>query len=152
MLRSYTPVSGAMHNGWQERSADLLRRYGLLEIISKGSVDGLQTLVRNLSGGQAQCLAFAMAAAAEPKLILADEPTANLDPNSTEVVLRLVEAVSKEFPILLVSHDERVDRVCQRTYVVIDGRLYDDSPGETLLKVKRHQEGLVRNATNEYDI
>jgi ABC-type lipoprotein export system ATPase subunit len=57
---------------------------------------------------------------------LADEPTANLDPNSTELVLRLIEAVSKEFPILLVSHDERVGKVCQRTYALLDGRLHDE--------------------------
>jgi ABC-type uncharacterized transport system ATPase component len=152
MLRRYGPVRGALRDGWQERSAAILRRYGLLEIIGKGSADRLQTLAGNLSGGQAQCLAFAMAAAAEPKLILADEPTANLDPNSTEIVLRLIEAVSKEFPILLVSHDERVDRVCQRTYVVIDGRLYDDSPSQTLPKINPPQEGLWSKATNEYDI
>jgi putative ABC transport system ATP-binding protein len=126
MLQRYRPVSGALEDEWKERAAAVLRRYGLLDIITKGSADGLETLAGNLSGGQAQCLAFAMAATAGPKLIMADEPTANLDPNSTEIVLRLIETVSKEFPILLVSHDERVDRVCQRTYVLRGGRIYDD--------------------------
>jgi len=126
MLRRYGSVSGAIIDGWQKRSTAILSRYGLLKIITNGSADGLQNRAGNLSGGQAQCLAFAMAAAAEPKLILADEPTANLDPISTEVVLRLIETVSKEFPILLVSHDQRVDRVCQRTYELVNGRLYDE--------------------------
>lgn len=141
MLRRYGSASGILDDGRQEQSVSLLlHRYGLLGIITKGSADGLQTLAGNLSGGQAQCLAFAMAAAAEPRLIMADEPTANLDPDSTEVVLRLIETVSKEFPILLISHDERVDRVCQRTYVLSDGRLYNDIVDETVSNLKRLQE------------
>lgn len=136
MLRRYSPVSGSVRDGWLERSAAILRHYGLLEIITNGTPDGLQTLAGNLSGGQAQCLAFAMAAAAGPKLILADEPTANLDPNSTEVVLRLIEMVSKEFPILLISHDERVARVCHRTYRLIGGQLYIDSADENVADLK----------------
>ncbi len=148
MLRRYTPVNGAVHNGWQERSADLLRRYGLLEIISKESVDGLQTLAQNLSGGQAQCLAFAMAAAAQPKLILADEPTANLDPNSTQIVLCLIEAVSKEFPILLVSHDERVDKVSQRTYMLLGGRIHDDIRKNTPIDVTKIPEGSIEKISS----
>jgi ABC-type lipoprotein export system ATPase subunit len=130
MLRRYSVVNGSLSDGWERRSAEVLRRYGLLEIITSGTPDGLQTLAGNLSGGQAQCLAFAMAASAGPKLILADEPTANLDPKSTEVVLRLIETVSKEFPILLISHDERVARVCQRTYKLVGGRLYDQPAAE----------------------
>lgn len=141
MLRRYGPVRGALRDGWQGRSAAvLLRRYGLLEIITSGTADGLRSPAGNLSGGQAQCLAFAMAAAAEPKLIMADEPTANLDPNSTEVILRLIETVGKEFPILLVSHDERVARVCQRTYVLSDGQLYEDVSDESLTVLKKFEE------------
>jgi ABC-type uncharacterized transport system ATPase component/ABC-type uncharacterized transport system permease subunit len=136
MLRRYSVVSGSLRDGWERRSAEVLRRYGLLEIITSGTPDGLQTLAGNLSGGQAQCLAFAMAASAGPKLILADEPTANLDPKSTEVVLRLIETVSKEFPVMLISHDERVARVCQRTYKLVGGRLYDHTADETTVELQ----------------
>jgi ABC-type uncharacterized transport system ATPase component len=134
MLRRYSLLTYGPRDEWQEQCASILRRYGLMEIITSGTVDGLKTLAGNLSGGQAQCLAFAMAATAGPKLILADEPTANLDPKSTEMVLRLIEAVSKEFFVLLISHDERVANVCDRTYLLTGGRLYDE--GQQLASLK----------------
>lgn len=109
---------------------EVLERYGLSGVITKGLSNGIHALAGSLSGGQAQCLAFAMAAAAEPELILADEPTANLDPQNAELVLNLIESVSRNFPILIIAHDERVARIADATHVLVDGRMrWDNARG-----------------------
>jgi ABC-type branched-subunit amino acid transport system ATPase component len=123
LLRRYIPVPWLKGGRWKEECEQLLRQYGLLKVLGCASKDGLDALAGTISGGQAQCLAFAMAVAAEPKLILADEPTANLDPANTVIVLRLIDEVSRRYPVLLVSHDERVAAICDRSYLLDDGKL-----------------------------
>jgi ABC-type multidrug transport system ATPase subunit len=108
------------------QAAELLEQLGLEEVVTRGTSDGVETLAANLSGGQAQCLAFAMAMAAEPKVILADEPTANLDPVNADVILKLIERVSRRIPIVLVSHDERVSGLADKSLLLSAGRLIEE--------------------------
>jgi ABC-type lipoprotein export system ATPase subunit len=80
-----------------------------------------------LSGGEQQRLAIARALVGEPKLILADEPTGNLDSTTGDAVLELLSALPRErgAAIVLVSHDARVADRADRVLAMRDGRLTD---------------------------
>lgn len=82
-----------------------------------------------LSGGEMQRVAIARALAIRPKLILADEPTGNLDSTTGEVILDLLEAVSERHGIamLVVTHSPGVTRICSRTLEMRDGVLVEQS-------------------------
>ena len=76
-----------------------------------------------LSGGEKQRVAIARSLSMRPKLILADEPTGNLDSKNTDSVLELIEKLSKQHGIamLLVTHNEEVTRICDQTITMYEG-------------------------------
>lgn len=78
-----------------------------------------------LSGGQRQRVAIARALVTEPKLVLADEPTANLDSGTSEQILDLMEGLNREFGVtfLFSTHDPRVMSRARRVVRIHDGRL-----------------------------
>ncbi|MDF1659620.1 MAG: ABC transporter ATP-binding protein [Verrucomicrobiales bacterium] len=82
-----------------------------------------------LSGGEMQRVAIARALSIRPKLILADEPTGNLDSATGEIILDLLEELSERHGIamLLVTHSPGVTRICDRTLEMQDGVLVDQS-------------------------
>ncbi|MBA2663055.1 MAG: ABC transporter ATP-binding protein [Bradymonadaceae bacterium] len=102
------------------------RVIGLLEEVGLG--DRLGFRPRELSGGQQQRVAIVRALANEPVLVLADEPTGNLDQKTGrlvfELMLRLKEVSGTAF--LMVSHDERLARETDRVVQLVDGRIADD--------------------------
>jgi putative ABC transport system ATP-binding protein len=83
-----------------------------------------------LSGGQRQRVAVARALAAEPGLVLADEPTAALDRQSGQEVVRLLRdlARGRGVPILLVTHDPRILDIADRIVAMEDGRIAEAAP------------------------
>lgn len=83
-----------------------------------------------LSGGEQQRIAVARALANDPKLILADEPTGNLDSRSSGKVFELLREVNVErgVTIIVVSHDPNFLGHCKRGVVIVDGRIIDDGP------------------------
>lgn len=95
----------------------LLKRVGLGE--------RMHFAPRDLSGGQKQRVAIARALAGSPSLILADEPTANLDSRSGQAVVELMREVTKEGrrAVALVTHDTRIFNVVDRVVQMEDGRL-----------------------------
>jgi putative ABC transport system ATP-binding protein len=77
-----------------------------------------------LSGGERQRLAIARAVAMRPRVLLADEPTGNLDARSSGVVLDLLDRLNDEgLNLLVVTHDPRVARRADRVLILADGRL-----------------------------
>jgi putative ABC transport system ATP-binding protein len=104
----------------KRRAAELLERVGL--------ADRVRYLPSKLSGGQRQRVAIARALANEPLVVLADEPTGNLDSAATLEVLRLFEDLrSAGQTLLIVTHDERVAAMADRLISMRDGMFVDDT-------------------------
>ncbi|MNP13566.1 Lipoprotein-releasing system ATP-binding protein LolD [compost metagenome] len=84
-----------------------------------------------LSGGQRQRVAIARAMAMAPRLILADEPTGNLDSRSGEEVITLLEGLNREqgMTLVVVTHDPRLGERAGRRLSMDDGRISSDSGG-----------------------
>jgi putative ABC transport system ATP-binding protein len=79
-----------------------------------------------LSGGQQQRVAVARAVAGEPSILLADEPTGNLDSSNSESVMQLLSELHRDgATICMVTHDPRHHRYAQRTVHLFDGRIVD---------------------------
>lgn len=101
----------------RERSAHLLDSVGLTPWANSPAT--------RLSGGQQQRVAVARALAMKPSLILADEPTGNLDTKSADAVFDLLRQVSHEqgTSVLFVTHNPLLSAKCDRTIEVVDGQL-----------------------------
>jgi putative ABC transport system ATP-binding protein len=107
---------------------------------AKAALDqvGLSNRMRHrpsqLSGGQQQRVAIARALASSARVILADEPTGNLDSKSGNDIIRLICRLSEQkYTIVLITHNEDVARIAQRTVFVRDGRLYQSLEEEHAL-------------------
>ncbi|MCW5569421.1 MAG: ABC transporter ATP-binding protein [Dokdonella sp.] len=93
-----------------------------------------------LSGGQQQRVAIARAIAGDPKFLLADEPTGNLDSLMARQVMDLLEQINEMgTTIVLVTHDPELARRAQRNVQIIDGQVSDFRPHEPPLHVARGQ-------------
>ncbi len=109
------------------------RRARIEHLFSELGLSGLENRKPNdLSGGQQQRVAVARAIAAEPAVILADEPTANLDSETSEDLLRLMRQLNEEKGITFIfsSHDPRVIDMARRVVRLKDGRLQSDEKTE----------------------
>ena len=83
-----------------------------------------------LSGGQQQRVAIARALVTRPALLLADEPTGNLDTKTAADVFALLRRFNEQFgcAVLVVTHDPRLAETCDRTINLVDGRIAGDAP------------------------
>uniref|UniRef100_A0A7J2U3L4 ABC transporter ATP-binding protein n=1 Tax=Ignisphaera aggregans TaxID=334771 RepID=A0A7J2U3L4_9CREN len=102
------------------------RRVILLETLRyMGIVEKMYTKVKYLSGGEKQRVAIARALVVTPSLLLADEPTANLDWENAKRVLELFTRINRDFEttITIVSHDARVLEFANRRFALYDGVL-----------------------------
>lgn len=101
-----------------------------LEALKKvGLEDRITHKPSELSGGQQQRVAIARAIAGKPTILLADEPTGNLDSHSELEILSIFQSLNEQgITILIVTHDEIVAEHCKRTIRVRDGRLVEDQP------------------------
>ena len=95
----------------------------IIETLGLGSK--LQNLPNNLSGGQQQRVAIARALAAKPAIILADEPTGNLDSRTSQDVMSLLKVTSQRFAqtIVMITHNEEIAQMADRVIRIEDGRI-----------------------------
>jgi putative ABC transport system ATP-binding protein len=108
----------------------LARRKIVCQLFADLGIDGLEDRrPADLSGGQQQRVAIARAMAANPHVILADEPTANLDSHTAEELLSLMRQLNRDkgTTFIFSSHDDRVISQAQRVIRLEDGCLADDS-------------------------
>ena len=96
------------------------------QIVKTLGLDGrLDALPNQLSGGQQQRVAIARALAAAPAIILADEPTGNLDSRTSQDVLGLLKVTSQKFSqtIVMITHNEEIAQLADRIIRIEDGRI-----------------------------
>jgi putative ABC transport system ATP-binding protein len=111
--------------GWPRKKTEARARE-LLDLVKLGArVDHLPD---ELSGGERQRVAIARALSVYPPILLADEPTGNLDTQNGIDILRLITNlhVTLGATVLIVTHDMTVASTCQRTVTIRDGRIVDD--------------------------
>ena len=130
LLPMFTALENVMLPAWgdeglpsstmRERAAELLREVGL--------EDRMNYRATALSGGQQQRVAIARALSRRPPLVLADEPTGNLDTESSAEVFALMRRFNRELgtTFLVVTHDPRIAGQCDRVIEVVDGRIAHD--------------------------
>jgi len=110
LLFNYTP--------WEEREQQALR---LLTLV--GLADRADHLPHELSGGEQQRVAIARALVGDPHIILADEPTGNLDSKNSAEIYRLMRTINQEQQVtfLVVTHERELASYCDRTIELRDG-------------------------------
>ncbi|MFN0248788.1 MAG: ABC transporter ATP-binding protein [Kofleriaceae bacterium] len=130
LLPAFTALENVMLPAWGDRgmptakmrtdAAEMLRAVGL--------DDRMHYRANNLSGGQQQRVAIARALVRRPPLVLADEPTGNLDTASSDEVFALMRRFNYELgtTFLVVTHDPRIAASCDRTIEMIDGKIHSD--------------------------
>lgn len=108
-------LAGSRSSEARRKATDLLREFGLSE--------RLNFLPEKLSGGEKQRVAIARALVNDPALILADEPTANLDSKIGQEIMRLLRRIAKEQrrSVIIVSHDQRIRDIADRVLWLEDG-------------------------------
>ncbi len=95
--------------------------------------DKLKTSGLSLSGGQQQRLCIARAMATEPDVILMDEPTSALDPIATDRIEELIQAIKRDFTVIIVTHNlQQAGRVSDRTAFMHLGRLIEEGPTDQM--------------------
>lgn len=99
-----------------------------------GLKEKLNVLPNQLSGGQQQRVAIARALATKPAILLADEPTGNLDSRTSQDVMGLLKTTSTKFAqtIVMITHNEEIAQLADRIIRIEDGRIVTGKAGETL--------------------
>ena len=99
-----------------------------------GLKEKLNVLPKQLSGGQQQRVAIARALAAKPAILLADEPTGNLDSRTSQDVMGLLKTTSTKFAqtIVMITHNEEIAQLADRIIRIEDGRIVTGKAGEAL--------------------
>jgi lipoprotein-releasing system ATP-binding protein len=116
-------LRGRRDEEMKQRATELLRQVGLASRLDFPATD--------LSGGEQQRVALARALVMDPALVLADEPTGNLDTENGELVLELLMRFNRQngTAFLIVTHDDRIATRCDRVVHLVDGRIEDDRQG-----------------------
>lgn len=137
LLPDFTALENVLFPAWAARSMDPDEAWDrAAELLDRVGLSPRRDYkASQLSGGQKQRVAVARAVMMDPDVVLADEPTGNLDREASEEVLDLLREMSRrqtgtgtETAFLLSTHDEDVARRCDRLLHIVDGRLDDEVP------------------------
>jgi lipoprotein-releasing system ATP-binding protein len=111
---------------WRRRSGHRRRAIELLDLV--GLAHRQKHKPRELSGGEMQRTAIARALMAQPRVLLADEPTGNLDKATGEEIIAILRRLNKEqkLTIVMVTHDAQIAAQADRTVALVEGRVQDD--------------------------
>jgi len=142
-LSAYENVKMALQLAGGRTAAEMRERgVGMLERLGLGA--RINHKPRSLSGGQRQRVAIARALANRPRLVLADEPTAALDQDSTRNVVRLFKELTVEegTAILMVTHDHRIIELADRLVHMVDGRIVSDVMLNDALRICEFLKGV----------
>lgn len=119
----------------QHQSKKAARDLAVAELQRVGLGDRMDYYPSQLSGGQQQRVAIARAIAARPPIIMADEPTGNLDTRSGEDVMKILHELNEEGrTIILITHDNDIARQATRAIRIIDGKVVSDTLASELQK------------------
>jgi lipoprotein-releasing system ATP-binding protein len=132
LLPAFTALENVMLPAWADEglpTRDMRERAGEL-LAAVGLSDRVTYRTNDLSGGQQQRVAIARALSRNPRLVLADEPTGNLDRNSSDEVFALMRQFNRRSgtAFLVVTHDSRIAERCDRLIELVDGRVTLDTP------------------------
>lgn len=113
-------LDGEKVSEMKKKAAAIADQLGIAGIMNKRTYE--------ISGGQAQRAAVARAMIHSPSLLLADEPTGNLDSKSSKAVMEMLEAINRKqkTTMLLVTHDPQAASYCQKVIFIRDGKLYTE--------------------------
>ena len=109
-----------------ELDGDTVDKHFMDEVVKMLALDGkLNSMPNNLSGGQQQRVAIARALVSKPAIILADEPTGNLDSRTSSDVLGLLKMTSQKFhqTIVMITHNNEIAQLADRIIRIEDGRI-----------------------------
>ena len=110
------------------------RKSKVMDLLKEVGLEGMENRRPDeLSGGQQQRVAIARAIASSPAVVLADEPTANVDSETAEKILDLMEKLNKEHGVTFVfsTHDPRVMKRARRVVMLVDGKVDHDQHKES---------------------
>lgn len=130
LLPEFTAIENVLMplkiNGEKITQEKLDRANELMDFV--GLQDVKDNLANNMSGGQQQRVAIARALMNNPEIILADEPTGNLDSDTTETVYELLRDINKKFKttFIIITHDRRIAEKADRIIEIKDGRINID--------------------------
>jgi phosphate transport system ATP-binding protein len=120
----------------RDRVRDALTRAGLYDEVA----DSLDHPALRLSGGQQQRLCIARALAANPEVLLLDEPCSALDPQSTKVIEDLIVSLREELAVVIVTHNlQQAHRIADHAAFMYLGELVEYGPAEQLFRAPRQQ-------------
>jgi len=127
LLPAFTALENVMLPAWGDEGvpSDPMRARAEELLHAVGLSDRMHYKATELSGGQQQRVAIARALSRRPPLLLADEPTGNLDTASADAVFALLRQLNREIATscLIVTHDPRIAERCDRTITIVDGSL-----------------------------
>lgn len=113
-------LKGSVNKAAVKRAEELLELVGLSKVRNNRALD--------MSGGQQQRTAIARALMNEPSIILADEPTGNLDTSTTDMIYKLLRDINAQMKttFIIVTHDKKVAELTDRIIAISDGRIESD--------------------------
>jgi D-methionine transport system ATP-binding protein len=123
----------------------------LLELV--GLEDKEDAYPSQLSGGQKQRVGVARALANDPKVLLCDEPTSSLDPQTTRSILRLLDTINKDFglTIILITHEmDAIRQICDKVAVIADGKVAESGRVIDMFTSPRHEttKAMIRGSSH----